>query len=215
VVTSAAPEDRGFFEHDSSGAAGFFCRAVAFAIAIFFWASGVSCASGLRETADASILRPWPGPGQPVFTLKDVDGSTQSLSGYRGQPVLVHFFATWCEPCRPEMQALERLAQRTDAKALRIISISVNEPVSRVRRFFQKMPVSFSILLDDGREIAKAWNVDILPTSYLLDADLAPRLYVEREVEWDRIDIIHILNALTARHGRLNADWRQISATTQ
>jgi peroxiredoxin len=157
----------------------------------------------------AAALQTWSGPSQPAFQLKDIEGKTLALPDYRGQPVLVHFFATWCEPCRPEMQALERLARRPEARALRIISISVNEPGSRVRRFFESMPVSFPVLLDDGRETAKAWGVETLPTTFLLNADLVARLHVERDVAWDRLDIAAILDALTARRAGRAADDRQ------
>ncbi len=94
------------------------------------------------------------------------------------------------------MQALERLAQNPKAGSLRIISVSVNEPSSRVRRFFEKTPVSFPVVLDEDRQIAKAWDVNVLPTSFLLDSDLVARVYAEREIEWDRLDITDILKAL-------------------
>lgn len=166
-----------------------------------------------ESPGDAAVLQPWSGPPLPTFQLKDIAGKTIALPDYRGRPVLVHFFATWCEPCRPEMQALDRLARRPEAQALRIISISVNEPGSRVRRFFEAMPVGFPVLLDDGRATAKAWGVDILPTTYLLDADLIARLHVERDVAWDRLDIAAILDTLTARRDARDArNRRQPSA---
>lgn len=151
--------------------------------------------SAVAEADSAQTLREWHGGRKPDLTLTDIAGAKHSLADYGGRAVLVHFFATWCEPCRPEMQALERLAAREGNSAFRILAISVNEPDGRVRRFFEKTPVSFPVLLDRDRDIAKAWGVEILPTTYVLDAGLVPRLFVERDLEWDRLDIAPILKA--------------------
>lgn len=140
---------------------------------------------------------------KPEFVLPGISGASRSLADYRGRPVLVHFFATWCEPCRPEIQALERLIARHDNHdnnvAMRIVAISVAEPGGRVQRHFEKFPVSFSILLDRDRAVAKSWNVQTLPTSFLLGTDLTPHFFVERDLEWDRLDFPKLLKSLKAR----------------
>lgn len=142
-------------------------------------------------------LRAFQGKVKPAFVLQDLDGANRQLEDYRGRPVLVHFFATWCEPCRPEMQALKQMSRQPAAKNLQILVLSVNEPRSRLQRFFDNLPVGFPILMDEDRDIAKAWGVTSLPTSYLLDADLVPRLYAEHDVAWDRLDIPALLQSLT------------------
>jgi peroxiredoxin len=214
VVRNTAPEARGFFKYPFQGVAR---HAVILAAAFALPGAGIipAAAAPGELPGPAATLQTWSGPPQPAFELKDIKGKTLALPDYRGQPVLVHFFATWCEPCRPEMQALERLARRPEAQALRIVSISVNEPGSRVRRFFESMPVSFPVLLDDDRATAKAWGVDTLPTTYLLDADLVARLHVARDVAWDRLDIAAILDALTARRGGQGAGDQRPPANVQ
>lgn len=164
-------------------------------------ASG-KAASVLQATAELPALRAFEGPtnkkpAKPVFTLPDLDGATRTLDAYRGRPVLVHFFATWCEPCRPEMQALKQMSQHPAAQDLQILAISVNEPRSRLQRFFDNLPVTFPILMDEDRDIAKAWDVASLPTTFLLGADLVPRLYAERDIAWDELDIAGLLQELT------------------
>ncbi len=158
---------------------------------------GLPAASPLQTPRDsADAFCGLHGVRKPHFVLADTAGSRHSLDRYGGRTLLVHFFATWCEPCRPEMQALERLIAREGSRAaFRVVAISVNEPDDRVRRFFEKTPVSFPILLDRDRAVAKAWGVEILPTTYVLDAGLLPRLLVERDLEWDRLDIAQALKS--------------------
>ncbi len=56
----------------------------------------------------------------------------------------------------------------------------------RVRNFVEKLPVNFPVLLDRDRSVAKAWNVSALPTTFILDRNLKPRLFVERDYDWDQ-----------------------------
>jgi peroxiredoxin len=101
----------------------------------------------------------------------------------------VHFFATWCEPCREELPALRRLVQRTDPNEFSALAISVAEPDSRVRTFIENLPVNFPVLLDRDRSVAKSWGVYALPTTFILDRELKPRLFVETDYDWDKFDI--------------------------
>ena len=133
---------------------------------------------------------------KPAFRLADTAGAETALSTFAGRTVVVHFFATWCEPCREELPALNRLVERGRDKNLTVIAISVAEVPVRVRRFMDTTPVGFPILLDQDRSVAKAWDVSSLPTTFILDADLKPRLAVEREYDWDRLDVATLLKNL-------------------
>jgi thiol-disulfide isomerase/thioredoxin len=127
--------------------------------------------------------------GKPLFVLPSLDGPRRALDQYRGRIVLVHFFATWCETCRPEMARLQDLRSRLDGKPFDIVAISVAEADSAVRRFFS-MPPPFSILLDRDRAITKLWKIDKLPTSIVLDFRLQPRFIAEGDVDWAHEDVI-------------------------
>jgi peroxiredoxin len=148
--------------------------------------------------APARELQPWTGGEQPVFALDALSEERIGLTAFPDRVVIVHFFATWCEPCRPEMAALRRLAGRFAQKPLVLLAISVAEPDIRVRKFFDAEPVSFPILLDRDRSVAKAWQVSALPTTFVLDRSLAPRFVAEGDVEWDRVDSDLRLEALVS-----------------
>ena len=80
--------------------------------------------------------------GQPLFALPSLDGATSDLAQHRGRMVLVHFFATWCEPCRPEMARLRELQFRLDGRPIAIVApkwrrmtfASISAPARKVNR---------------------------------------------------------------------------------
>jgi thiol-disulfide isomerase/thioredoxin len=150
--------------------------------------------------SDAAELKPWSEPAPP-FVWPAANGSEFKLEGHRNPVMLVHFFATWCEPCREELPALNRLADRGDPKIV-VVAVAVAEGDLRVRRFLQTMPLNFRVLLDRDRAVAKAWSISTLPSTVILDADLVPRLAVETDFAWDRIDpegLTEILEKLRAK----------------
>jgi peroxiredoxin len=149
----------------------------------------------------ANELAPWTGPTHntpPLFKLPATNGPDVALDSARGQIVLVHFFATWCEHCITELPALNRLVMRSNG-SVKVLAISVAEVDLRVRRFFEKMPVNFQVLLDRDRATAKAWGVSTLPTTVVLDANLQPKLVAESEFAWDSVDPIKLNDMIAAR----------------
>jgi peroxiredoxin len=224
VANRGAPEFRGRRFHDIVSAAAWPCRlgAVALSTCLLLLTGTRGDLAATTASPDPTpvvaddesqlVLRTWIGERKPDFALPDLTGVHRTLADQAGRPVLVHFFATWCEPCRPELQALERLAARE--RTVRVIAISVDEPDGRVRRFFEATPVSFPVLLDRDRATAKSWGVDILPTSFLLDAELNPRLFVERDLAWDRVDMTQVRASLAARDRASAADSASTEPTT-
>jgi thiol-disulfide isomerase/thioredoxin len=130
------------------------------------------------------------------FVLPSLDGPARELARFRGRVVLVHFFATWCEPCRAEMASLRELQFRFADRPLAIVPISVAEADGAVRRFFAGEPLPFAILLDRDRAAAKAWSIHTLPSTVVLDGDLQPRLIAEGDVDWTRPDVTDTLATL-------------------
>jgi peroxiredoxin len=142
----------------------------------------------LHSATQAAELTLAGGPAKPDFSLQDLNGENVPLKTFKGRTILVHFFATWCEPCREELPALSRFLKRSAPNAS-VVAISVAEVDPRVKRFFEAMPVNFPVLLDRDRAIAKSWKISTLPTTYVLDADMKPMLVVEADFAWDAVDI--------------------------
>jgi len=145
--------------------------------------------------ADSPALTPWAGSAPPSFALDDLRGARRDLQDFRGKVVLVHFFATWCEPCVAELTALQALARQA-REHLTVVAVDVAEVELRLRAFFEKLPVEFPVLLDRDRAVTKAWGIASLPSTVVLDPDLVPRFAVERDLDWSRPDILATLETL-------------------
>jgi peroxiredoxin len=160
------------------------------AVAVFYCAILPLC-------AEAAELQRWRGGAQPVFSLPNTAGADVALQVARGHVVLVHFFATWCEPCREELPALNRLTARAGGN-VKVLAIAVADADRSVQRFFATTPVDFPVLLDRDRAVAKAWNVATLPTTFVLDGSLQPKFVVETDFAWDTVDPAKLSSALDA-----------------
>lgn len=139
-----------------------------------------------------------PSGPKPQFSLIDIDGVRRPLATQAGRVVLVHFFATWCEPCREELSSLSRLAGESYGASLSVLAVNVAEVPVRVRRFLDTAPVSFPVLLDGDRTVTRAWGVSTLPTTFVLDRDLVARLFVEGDIDWARADVLAALEQMGA-----------------
>jgi peroxiredoxin len=187
VVYRPAPEVRGAQFGPTAGSRRFVLLAIA--LAFLLWPHSATRAAGLRPAG---------GPAKPDFSLQDFNGENVPLKTFKGRMVLVHFFATWCEPCREELPALNRFLERS-ASNVSVVAISVAEVDPRVKRFFEAMPVDFPVLLDRDRAIAKSWKISTLPTTYVLDANMKPMLVVEADFAWDTVELEPATGALIKR----------------
>jgi peroxiredoxin len=110
------------------------------------------------------------GEKAPEFTLTTLDGRTVSLSDYRGQGVLLNFWGTWCPPCRAEMPALQRQYEANKDHGFVVLAIDMNEPAASVQGFVNQYGLTFPILMDKG-EVARAYQIDPLPTTVLVNPE--------------------------------------------
>jgi peroxiredoxin len=107
----------------------------------------------------------------PTFTTTDASGQSISLEDLRGQVVLLNFWATWCAPCRAEMPELDAVAEAHRDAGFQVLAINVLEDAEAVRRFGKELNLNLPLLLDREGTIYRAYNVQGMPTSFLVDRD--------------------------------------------
>jgi len=133
-----------------------------------------------------------------AFTLKDLQDEPLDLERYRGQVVIVNFWAVWCPPCRNEMPSLQRLHTIMQGRPVVIIAINEGEDSFVIERYLLQLKPSptFPILLDTNMDVASQWGVMGLPTSFILDKQgrLAYKAVGGRE--FDHPDIVKIIDTL-------------------
>lgn len=107
----------------------------------------------------------------PDFTLKSDSGTNLRLSEYRGEVVMINFWASWCAPCRQEMPLLEELYTEYQPLGFTILGVNVEEDSSQARKLLAELPVSFPVLFDNQSTVSKLYNVVAMPSTVLVDRD--------------------------------------------
>lgn len=122
------------------------------------------CTVGELQTA------PIMGALAPDFELQNLAGETVHLSDYRGQSVLINFWATWCGPCVVEMPDIQ---ERYDAYIpdLVVLGLNFDEPQETVQAFVNELELTFPILLDVGGKIQQQYQVRGYPSSFFVDPE--------------------------------------------
>jgi len=138
----------------------------------------------LGGTTTAAELKPWTGGATPPLALQDLSGKSHDLADYRGKVVLVNFWATWCEPCRTEMPSIERLRRSLQGKPFEVLAVNLAEPLSRIEKYLETLPVSFPVVRDRDSATSKAWQARMLPASYLIGRDGRIRYVAYGELDW-------------------------------
>jgi thiol-disulfide isomerase/thioredoxin len=129
-------------------------------------------------------MRPWTGGATPPLVLRDLGGKEHKLADYKGKVVVLNFWATWCDPCREEMPAMQRLQDKLAGKLV-VLAVDYGEGPPRIKDFLSKVPVRFTVLLDRDTSAATAWKVKVLPTTLVIDPEQKVRFVAVGDVGWD------------------------------
>ena len=106
----------------------------------------------------------------PDFTVYDGDGNEVHLSDYKGKPVVLNFWATWCPPCVGELPHIEKkYAEYKDKMHFVILSVDDNE--QDPARFIQSKGYTFPAAYGDHQALGRAYGIDAIPASYIISAD--------------------------------------------
>lgn len=122
----------------------------------------------------AGLPAPTPSPTAPPpfdFTVQDIDGNEARLSDYRGQVVLVNFWATWCAPCKEEMPLLDAYYQEHRDAGFVVLGVNVSDRPNDAAAFFEEAGYSFPLVFDPPGNVLVELGARGLPVSLLVDAE--------------------------------------------
>ena len=133
----------------------------------------------------------------PALKLRDLNGKMHNLSAYRGQVVLVNFWASWCPPCLREMPSMQKLTERLAGRPFTALAINMAETPQTIRAFLAtKAKINFPVLLDSDGAALKAWRVFVFPTSFIIDANGQIRYGVYGGLDWDAPEVMDKITPL-------------------
>lgn len=137
----------------------------------------------------------------PAFSRVDLDGQRHRLDDYRGQVVLLNFWASWCPPCIHEMPSMARLQRQFADRPFHILAVNLGQSRAEVEQFLETTPVNFPVFLDEAKVEPTRWQVFAFPTSYLIDAEGRIRYGVAGGLEWDSEAVVEAVSGLLDEAG--------------
>jgi cytochrome c biogenesis protein CcmG, thiol:disulfide interchange protein DsbE len=113
-----------------------------------------------------------PGVGTPAiaFDLKSVDGNSVGLASFRGKPLMINFFASWCDPCREEMPLINEMAARSGSDGYAVLGIAVEDSRAAIMQYAQEAKLVFPIGLDLNSTVKRAYRIFGPPATFFIDA---------------------------------------------
>ncbi|MEI8168470.1 MAG: TlpA disulfide reductase family protein [Rhodoferax sp.] len=127
-------------------------------------------------------------------TLQGLTGPSRKLSEFRGKPLIINVWASWCGPCRQEMGSLERLSRSKGAQQFNVIGISTDDYPEAAKGFLQKAKTTFSHYIDSKLLLENMLGADHLPLTLLIDANgrILEKIYGAEA--WDSPDAFKVIS---------------------
>ena len=113
----------------------------------------------IEPAEDADVL---------AFTMNDIDGNEVDLDDYRGDVVMINFWATWCGPCRQEMPLLDELYSRYQRVGFSLLGVNIDDDSGRAMDMINELGVSFPVLFDSRKEVSRLYEVDAMPVTVIV-----------------------------------------------
>ena len=133
----------------------------------FIWIA-INAQGQILPNSNPALLRGFLAPDFFTYTLT---GDEVHLSDYRGKPILLNFWASWCPPCRAKMPTFQKIYAEYAAQGFIILGINSQESKQIAASFAESFKLTFPILIDENGEVTNRYRVDSLPTTLFIDRD--------------------------------------------
>lgn len=132
----------------------------------------------------------------PSFSLQDLDGKKKELQDYKGNLILVNFWASWCGPCNEEATSMEKMYKEFKNKGVVVVGISIDHHVSQVEKFIKQYSITFPVLLDTNETAASAYEITGVPETFILDSHYKLIKHIIGPLDWTSQDVTNYLTQL-------------------
>ena len=148
---------------------------------------------------ELELIRPPRPKYASDFKLATAAGPSFRLSAHRGRPVFMNFWATWCPPCLEEMPAMERLWRLHKSSGLVMLAVTVDADPHQVTPFVERHGFTFAVGLDTKMDVAQAYGVRALPSSFVIDRDGRLTAVAIGPRAWDNVAAQALIEGLVGR----------------
>jgi len=155
--------------------------------ALLFTLLSAGCYTGSRP--------PHLGAAAKDFTVQDSDHQV-SLNQFRGQVVILNFWATWCPPCDQELPSLMDMQDRMRARGVVVVGVSIDVDGDAYHRYLKQRNVNFVTVRDPEQKVAAMYGTSGWPESYIIDRQGVLRRKIVGPINWDSPDVVQFLNTL-------------------
>ena len=162
--------------------------------ALFFWLWWLPL--GLSAGGLPVGLIPLDSRPAPPLRLAGTDGKVTDLKDLRGRWVMVHFWASWCRPCRKEMPAIQRMAEKLVPQRLHLVLVNTAETDEAVFSFLALVAPALDTLMDRDGQVTDRWQPRGLPSSFFVDPQGRLRYLALGGRMWDTPPYMSFLRAL-------------------
>lgn len=138
------------------------------------------------------------GRPAPALALADMDGRPTDLAALRGRWVMVHFWASWCGPCRREMPTLATLIRTLPRERLTVLLVNTAESDDEVFAFLASVAPELDTLMDRDGQVTARWQPRGLPSTFLVDPEGRLRYLALGGRDWAKPAYLEFLRALIA-----------------
>jgi len=136
----------------------------------------------------AALAIPRVGEPAPAFSLPSVDGKTLSLAAFKGKPVYINFYATWCGPCNEEAPVIGKFYQQYKARGLTVLGIDELESPDKAKSFLTKYHLAYPAVVDGDGKAGKDYGALGLPVHIFVDRSGVVKTYRLGEMDADEIE---------------------------